>query len=46
MLRKLMIAICAIGLVAGVLASATPAQAQAQPERAGLLSCHRPAVLA
>jgi len=40
MARKLMIAIGAIGLVAGVLANGTPAQAQAQPVRAGLLSCH------
>jgi hypothetical protein len=37
---KLTLAIAAIGLAAGVLANGTPVQAQAQPERAGLLSCH------
>jgi hypothetical protein len=40
MSRKLMIAIGAIGLVAGVVANGTPAQAQAQPARAGLLTCN------
>jgi hypothetical protein len=35
-----MTAIGAIGLVAGILANGTPAQAQ--PVRAGLLSCHAP----
>jgi len=42
MSRKLMIAIGAIGLVAGVLTNGTPAQAQApaQTARAGMLSCH------
>ena len=37
---KLTLAIGAIGLAAGFLANGTSAQAQAQPERAGLLSCH------
>jgi hypothetical protein len=40
MFRKLMLAIDAIGLAAGVLASGTPAHAQTQPVKAGLLSCH------
>lgn len=40
MLRNLMTAIGAIGLAAGVLANGAPAQAQAQPVRAGILQCH------
>ena len=38
--RKLTVAIGAMGLVVGVLASGAPAQAQAQAVKAGLLSCH------
>jgi hypothetical protein len=38
--RNLTTAIGAIGLVAGVLADGTAAHAQAQPVRAGLLTCH------